>query len=81
MKRCDRISLAISDALDARRRALNLTQRALAERLGQTENTVSQQLDGRTMRTSTIAKYEAALHCRVTIDIQPTTPPLTTRIQ
>ena len=71
MRRCDALSLALSDALDQRRRVLGLTQTALGARMGRSQSTVSQMLDGCLIRTTAYAKAAESLGCDLVITVRP----------
>lgn len=70
-KRCDAVSLTISEVLDRRRRVLGLTQDALARRMGRDPGGLSLTLDGASARTSTYAKMLDALDIDLVVHVKP----------
>lgn len=71
MRRCDPLSLQLSDALDARRRQLDRTVADVAHAARLHRDSVGDALDGRTVRTSTLSKLLAALDCNLVVRLQP----------
>lgn len=71
MPTCDRVSLRVAEVLDRRRRLLDLSQAALATRLGVHRANLSRRLDGRTMTTATIDRMAEALECELVIQVRP----------
>ncbi len=71
MKRCDTFSLAISDALDRRRRIVGTTQTALAQRAKLSRKSICMALDGHTVTTSTITKIADGLDCDLVVTLRP----------
>ncbi len=75
MRRCDTVSVRVSAILDERRRVKNLTIRALADRADLAPHATGYALDGRTMRTSTLAKLADALDCELVVTLRPRQTP------
>lgn len=71
MPTCDKVSLRVAEVLDTRRRLLDMSQTALAKRLGIHPSLVSRRLDGRSMRTNFIARMEDALDCEIVVSVRP----------
>lgn len=77
MRRCDTVSVRVSAILDERRRAKDLTIKALAARADLARHATGYALDGRTMRTSTLAKLADALDCDLVVTLRPRLTPVT----
>ncbi len=71
VRRCDTLSLRISEALDRERRIQGKTYRAMTAATGISPAAQSGILDGHTARTSTLARYAEGLDCDIEVTIKP----------
>lgn len=70
-RRCDALSLAMSEQLDAALRERGVSVYRLARRADLAENTLAFALDGRTTRTMTLQKAAEALGLRWVTRLEP----------
>jgi len=80
-RRCDTVSLRVSAILDKHRRAQDLTIKALAEKADISPTHTGYALDGRTIRTSTLAKIAEALDCDLVLALRPRPKPVTVQVR
>ena len=71
MRRCDPLSLALSAAIDQRRRILGITQRSMAQTMARSQGRVSQLLDGCIVHTTPYSLAADALDCEIVVTVRP----------
>lgn len=70
-RRCDALSLRISEALDRERRIQGKTYKAMTATTGISPTSQTRILDGHTARTSTLALYADGLDCDIEVTLKP----------